>query len=385
MRGRRGLLLYALLFFCAPAFAAEPTMLPPPPALPAAAPPAACACDERDQRTPARVISVQDGWVTIEADRPLSLSDRFILRRQNLVSGIDPATAAPGRVPSGEPSGMLLIERVAGRRGSGRLLRHAYAEPGDLAVPTQANFRESLFYGPRHPRMWRTLVDLRLGPAFDAVISLAMFATGAVEYSFTAPLKLSLEAGPLVFGTSQQDQLFLNSGGRQTVQTGALVRGGATATLFWSLSGFELGAGVGGYGDSLSGDRGLELRFATRAGSLDGFHVQARATALVPLTGAQVRFEAAWVDMNIPLHRRVSLQVSAGGGDPFWVYVLHSLRIYASGMGAPGTTIYTLGIGGGGLAYKNTCSTADTGALSCSSFSVTPGALLFQVGAEHRF
>jgi hypothetical protein len=331
------------------------------------------------------VVMVRRGWVVIEAGRPLHVGDRFTLLSQRRVRGVDPATRRDALVPEGDQTGILVLERVRGAQGAGRLVRNAYAEIGDLAVPTSAPFRESLVYGRRFPGTWRVYGDLWLGPMLDQNTGLGLMALSAVEYRFRAPIKLALELAPLSLIAGLRDRVFISGGGSREVDMGAPFSGALRGVVGLALSGFELSAGLGGaVNTSLLQPFDLQMSFSVRAGSLDGLHMAATFQFFLPVGRRTTDFDGGNGAFNIPVHRRLTLLLAAGG-TPTWLYSTIGFRVYVAGTGGPGTWILSTGAGGGYMISKRTCPPPSTDTLDCQSGEATGGGPLFHLGLDRRF
>lgn len=337
---------------------------------------------QADERCPAQVVLVRRGWVVIEAQRPLRVGERFRLLSQRTVRRSADAQKNIEEFPlTGTRTGILVLERVSGLQGAGRLVRNAYAEPGDAAVPTR-QFRETLVYGRRFPGTWRVRGDVWAGPALGDRVGLGLWTQGAVEYRFGVPLKLAVELGPGIVASG----LGLPGPGFTTVSMGTVVAASLRGVVGLALSGFELSLGLGGSLDTGRLDDGLlQMSIGARFGSLDGLHLDTGGYFFLPDRGRPATFDSAAATFNIPVHRRVTLVLAAAGGLPFWVYSTVGLRIYAHGTGGPGTTIIGFSLGGFGLTERRQCPPPSTASLECVTGSTLGGGPLFQLGFDHRF
>ena len=334
-----------------------------------------------DEGCPAQVVLVRHGWVVIEAQRPLRLGERFRLLRQRTVRRAAGAQNAEEFPLTGARTGILVLERVSGLQGAGRLVRNAYAEPGDAAVPTR-QFRETLVYGRRFPGTWRVRGDVWVGPALGDRVGMGLWTQGAVEYRFGVPLKLAVELGPGIVASG----LGLRGPGFTTVSMGTVVAASLRGVVGLALSGFELSLGLGGALDTGRLDDGLlQMSIGARFGSLDGLNLNTDGYFFLPDRGHPATFDSAAATFNIPVQRRVTLVLAAAGGQPFWVYSTAGLRIYARGTGGPGTTIIGFSLGGFGLTERRQCPPPSTATLECVAGSTLSGGPLFQLGFDHRF
>ena len=71
-----------------------------------------------------------------------------------------------------------------------------------------------------------------------------------------------------------------------------------------------------------------------------------------PRRKRQFSFHAAQGEINIPLMRRLSLQL-AGGGSTTWWFGTIGARTYLRGSGGPGTIVLTGGVGATGITEEN--------------------------------
>jgi hypothetical protein len=252
-------------------------------------------------------------------------------------------------------------------------VRNAYAEVGDLAVPTSERYHESLAGGRRFPRSGRVVVDLLLGPLFGNTTYLGLLGTAAVEYRFAAPLKLAVELGPGALGGDYQQSLSF--------------QGGVRGVLGLALSSFELSVGAGVQGDSNAGP-GLVLSLGTRIGSLDGVNLTATSTFLAPVAGRTNIFDSLYGSFNMPVHRRLTLALSGGGGSGgmVWGYTTIDFRAYLTGTGGPGTWILHTGIGGYGVARSyQYCYNGGGPDQTCYPTTTSSAGPTFRLGFDTRF
>lgn len=344
-----------------------------------------CPQGETSPHCPALVVEVRDGWIFVEANHPLRVGERFTLFSQRPIHGIDPVTRKEGLVPEGEETGMLVLERAQGDRGAGRLLRNAYAEPGDLAVPTTERLHVALWYGRRHPRTWRLTVDAWMGPVLEPVErpGFGLIALTAIEYRFSAPLKLALELLPVTLAAGVQLETFGRAPSRALPPT---FFGALRGVVGLALSGFELSAGFGGTVDTgRAQPADLQVSFSTRFGSLDGLNIGSSVQLFLPGgSRSRLSFDSAQGVLQVPVHRRFSLTLH-GGGSPQWLYGSLGFRLYAHGTGAPGTWIAGGGIGGGFVTAQSECPPPSTDSLTCVNASQHAVGPLFHLGIDRRF
>ena len=336
---------------------------------------------QADERCPAQVVLVRRGWVVIEAQRPLRVGERFRLLSQRTVRRTADARQAEESPLTGTRTGILVVERVSGLQGAGRLVRNAYAELGDVAVPTR-HFRETLVYGRRFPGTWRVRGDVWVGPALGDRVGLGLWTQGAVEYRFGVPLKLAVELGP----GSVASGLGLRGPGFTTLDAGTVAAASLRGVVGLALSGFELSLGLGGSVDTGRAQEGLlQMSLGARFGSLDGLNVSVDGYFFLPDRGRPATFDSAAASLNIPVQRRVTLVIAAAGGEPLWLYSTLGLRIYAHGTGGPGTTIIGFSLGGFGLTERRECPPPSTATLECTAGNAFGAGPLFQLGFDHRF
>lgn len=334
-----------------------------------------------DERCPAQVVLSQRGWVVVEAQRPLRVGERLRLLRQRTVHWAESGGNGEEWPLTGDQTAILVVERVRGLQGAGRLVRNGYAEPGDVAVPTR-HFHESLLYGARFPNTWRVRGEVGLGPVIASPVGLGLGLNSAVEYRFRAPLKLAVELGPGMLAAN----LGLSDGSGAARSLGPVVFGSLRGVIGLALSGFELSVGLGGSLDTgRARDGRLQMSLGTRLGSLDGLSLTVDGYFFLPTSSLPTQFDSAAAAFNIPVQRRVTLVLAAAGGAPFFVYATFGLRIFARGTGGPGTTILSLGLGGFGLSVQQKCPPPSTGTLDCTAGSGSGAGPLFQLGFDHRF
>ncbi len=373
----RKLLAWALLVLSAGSAQAQPA----PPVLPQSLP-CPAAGPKQEKKKPAVVVLLRAGWVVIEAEQPLAVGDRFYIYSQKTVRGIDPRNGQMGWVPEGEQTGMLVIERVDGQQGAGRLLRNAYAEVGDLAVPTTDAYQEHLTYGRRFSGVYRIRADVAFAPLFASVTGLGMLSQMAVEYRFGGPLKLAVELGPtlLVSGLPVESAFGVPSGNLTTFS------GSLRGVIGLALSGFELSAGVGAAVDTgRLAAWAPQMGLSVRLGSLDGVNLEYQNYFFLPMGQRPLEFDNGVGSISIPVHRRLSLLFTAGGGLPTFGFGTFGFRIYTQGTGGKGTTIVNASVGGIAVTPHTECPPPTTADLNCTAGNASAAGPLFHLGFEHRF
>lgn len=331
---------------------------------------------------PASVMAMSHGWVLVESARSLQVGQRFFIVSQRLIKTVDPTTGQTVLVPRNEPTGMLMIERVRGGQGLGRLARNAYAEVGDLAVPTERPFRGALIYGPRFPRTWRIASDVWIGPLLNIHTGLGLVSRINVEYRFGPPIKLAVELGP---GAVVQGIRLVDHTSLRWIDDAATFTGGVRGVVGLALSGFEVSAGFGGaVSTGMARSGALQMGLTMRAGSLDGFNVTFDSTFFLPAIGRPLAFDSFIGTINIPVHRSITLALLGGGGWPMWGLTTVSLRSYVSGTGGPGTIILQTGIGFLIMALRKECPPPTTSNLTCVAGDANDLGPVLQLGLDVR-
>lgn len=337
-------------------------------------------------RQAARVIKVVSGWVAIASDTPIAAGDRFLLRSQRMVRIVDPTSGRSERQPSNEPLGTFVVERLRDPQpspgsnaaapgpyiGSGRLLRGSVVRPGDLAEPTSDPIREPLYV----PHLWYGMSRFsgHLRPIFGvSPLSYGMLNDFRFEHYFRVPIKLGVAVAPLAFLTSQP------------VSVISEVR----ALLGFSSSYFELSLEPGGILNRFGG-LAFSFGFSFRLGSLDGlnliFHSSYRLTAARG-SGPSFDFYGAGGEINIPLSKRFTLQLTGAGSQAYGWGTL-GLRYWLRGNGGPGTLILDSGVGGVYLNDSCWSISSDTSACSRSilfTSAASAAGPMASIGLDARF
>lgn len=334
------------------------------------------------------VVLVRKGWVGIKSSTALSEGQRFYLYKGGLAA--KPGDALSGTVP--HRSGMLVIERVRGLWGVGRLERNAYAEVGDRAIETRNRFKQSLLYGERFPKTARVLVDLWTGPLFGKGVT-GQDGTGggligmvAFEYRFAVPLKLGLELSPLTLVDGLRTRTNDYLGIPVTVFSGGL-----RAVIGVALSGFELSLGLGGALNVVGSPVGaMSMGLSARFGSLDGLNLTLASSLELFTQKPIARLEQFYGAWNIPVHRRVTMAFVGGFGgseSPYLAMGTLDFYGYLFGTGGPGTWIIRTGFGGFGMRQKPICGPQPLTFVKpwCNSFTSTGGGPAFHLGLDTRF
>lgn len=182
----------------------------------------------------------------------------------------------------------------------------------------------SLLIPPLHRGMFRVHGAVRpffniTGPGGGALTDLA------AEYYFQAPWKLGVELSPLII-----------AGAAESVGVIAHPRLRAALATDYLEVGLGVGARIQRFGPS-----GWSVAPALRLGSLDGLNLRMEFgySLIRNYYTSQVQF--AWshviAALDIPVARRLAIQLDGGYGLDLWVYSTLGLRHVLHGDGGPGT------------------------------------------------
>lgn len=337
-------------------------------------------------RAPARVVRVTSGWVAIAADTPIAVGDRFLLRSQRLVRTVDPTSGHVDRLPSNEPLGIFVVERLreptanpagaataaASYLASGRLLRGTVVRVGDVAEPTTEPAYEPL----RVPRLWYGMSRFygHLRPMLGvSPLSYGMLSDFRFEHYFRVPIKLGVSVAPLAFLSSEP------------VGVISEVRG----HLAFSSSYFELSLDPGGILNRFGG-MAFSFGFSFRLGSLDGLNLIFRSGyRLTPSRGNGPSFDfyGAGGEINIPLAKRFTLHI-ASEGSMAYIWGTLGLKYWLRGNGGPGTLILDSGVGG--MFLEDNCWAISSDNSACSRALLftgrsTAAGPMASIGLDARF
>lgn len=329
-----------------------PTRSEPAPPAPAMAP-AHVAPGAAGPVAVARILEVKGGRVIFDAGTAAGFSKGARVRviSQQLVSKPDLSGEGAVLVPSGEVTAVLAIEQADERRGMAALGRGDVAAPGDLLERTEEALSERLALPRRTPFTWRAgfLVRPFLGLNSGSK-PVGILADGYVSYTF-ARLPMTLGAAFEPLGVA------INAADRHYPMT-------ITATAAYTTDYFEIGLGAGGLvgnagpcqpgvdrtGQPVSvceSNTGFTINQTLRLGALDGLHFEWRSSVFSRPNGfvfGMGRAEAA-----VPLTSRLSLFGAGGGGENGWAFGELGVRTFISGVGAPGTVIFSASLGGAGI------------------------------------
>jgi len=202
---------------------------------------------------------------------------------------------------------------------------------------------ESIMAPRRIPFEWRLSFNLRpfldTGNSSDAV---GLLTDAMVAYYFVgAPIRL--EAGV--------EPLGLSVGGG--VQHNPAI---AVLDVAYTSAFFEFGIGTGfsvlansqdlvfSSGPSNASQVDPLIVQVLRIGQLDGINLIWHS-AIASTSGQGFQFRAGEADLNLPITTRVTIFLDGGGGTGYG-FGDFGVRTYLGGVGGPGTTIVSLGLGG---------------------------------------
>ncbi len=296
-----------------------------------------------------RVLAVRDGAAAIEGGTAAGFyagEHVKIVSRAHL-SPQDQLAEQAGLVPQGTTTAVAALERVEANRSIARLGRGDEAVPGDEVLGTGESLSESIVVPRAIPFEWRVSFTLR--PFLDVSDSedTVGLLTGAMVAYYFAGAPLRIEAGV--------EPLGLALGG--SVQHDPVI---AVLDLAFTSSFFEFGIGTGFSVLAQAGMENYETGAYTSAGTqidplivevlrigqLDGFNVTWHSA--VASTSGGFQFRAGDSELNLPITTRVTIFMDGGGGSGYAFGDL-GVRTYIGGVGGPGTTIVSLGLGGAGI------------------------------------
>lgn len=206
--------------------------------------------------------------------------------------------------------------------------------------------RASLLAPPLQRDVTRVSGVLRLFPIVPGP-GLATVSEVGIEHYFRVPLKLGLDVRPLA--------LAVQGGSAGLISH---VRGLCAYAGDYVEVGVALGAQLQHFGAS-----GVALGATLRLGSLDGLNLLfENGYALVQgyYTGAkEFALDHFLGEINVPLSRRFTLNLSGGFGLDLWFYGTLGLRHYLRGQGGRGTAVLYGAVGGAGVVDRFRCQYQD--------------------------
>jgi hypothetical protein len=228
----------------------------------------------------------------------------------------------------------------------------------------------SLLAPPRPRDLTRVEMTWRPFLGFGGNNSWGAIGEARIEHHFKAPFMLGVELSPVAVASSGD--------GLGAVTHARVI--GAYVTDHLSL-----GLGVGGRLQRF-GYRGLSLAPSLRLGSLDGLNLELTYTHTFarnkytdkPTLG----FSNVLAKIQVPVARRLALQLDAGLSLDAWTYLTLGLRHRLSGDGGRGTWFVSGAFGLAGVSDKSRCDYNAT--VPCGSSAMSYGPTI-SVGLEYRF
>jgi hypothetical protein len=214
-------------------------------------------------------------------------------------------------------------------------------------------------------------VELKLRP-FLGLVGNSWGGIGElrVEHYFRSPFMVGLELAPLALA---------NAGEGMGAIAQARVHG-AFVTRYLSV-----GLGVGGQLQRF-GRSGLSIAPTLRLGSLDGlsFRIEyAYSVAANQYTGKRtIGFSNLLAGLQVPLTRRLALEVDTGLALESWAFATVGLRHRLYGEGGPGTWFVTGAFGGAWISDQGSCNYTLDFPCPASAHSFGPTVMF---GLERRF
>lgn len=212
--------------------------------------------------------------------------------------------------------------------------------------------------------------ELKLRPFLGTGNSWGGIGEARFEHYFRAPFMLGLELAPLAVAADGEGM-------------GAIAQArvhGAFVTRYLAI-----GLGVGGQLQRF-GRSGLSLAPTLRLGSLDGLNFRieyAYSVAANQYTGQRtIGFSNLLATLQIPLARRLALEIDGGLQLQSWAFATVGLRHRLSGEGGPGTWFVTGAFGGAWISDRGTCNFE--GAVPCGASASAFGPTVM-FGLERRF
>jgi len=321
----------------------EPGSQPSPPAQPSQPP-------QPQSPTPyggkGRVLAVRDGTAVIEGGSAAGfyMGEHVKIVSRAHLSPQDQLAEQQGLVAVGTTTAVVALERVEPNRSVAHLGRGDEAQAEDEVSGTSEPISESVI-GPRWiPFEWR--VSFALRPFLDTSDSsnaVGLLTDAMVAYYFAgAPLRIEAGVEPLGLAAG---------GGAQHNPAVAVV------DLAFTSPFFEFGIGTG-FSVLAQGVTNYETGAVTptgsqvdplivevlRIGQIDGLNLIWHS-AIASTSGQGFQFRAAETDLNLPITTRLTIFLDGAGGNGYGFGDL-GIRTYLGGVGGPGTTILSLGLGG---------------------------------------
>jgi len=324
-----------------------------------------------------KVKDVKAGWVILDiGSRDGVKKDmHFKVLSKKLVKKPDLAAGGITKMPSGEKTAILVIEQVTESQSGVYLGRGESARPDDIVVLTDEDPRISLM-APKG-QFGFTRIQAVLRPFFGVGrLSFGMINDLLISHQFKIPMRVGAYIFPLGFAANGEGTGFPTS-----------IMGIAT----YSSSYFEIGMGLGGSFSLTQTKAALTINQFIRMGSLEGFHVVASTSFMLKKTdskgdrdeewGYEVSFGQAGGEINIPLHRRITLSFAGGGGSNGWGFGTIGIKTYIRGNGGKGTIIVPSALGYATVFDEN----CDYSYGNDKCEGIYTGGPTFSIGVDYRF
>jgi hypothetical protein len=322
----------------------HPVPLEPGPA--ASGPPASGPPSPKPFGGKGKVLAVRDGTAVIEGGTAAGfyMGEHVKIVSRAHLSPQDQLAEQEGLLGVGTTTAIVTLERVEANRAVAHLGRGDEAQAEDEVFGTSEPISESVI-GPRWiPFEWRVSFTLRpFLDTSDSSNAVGLLTDAMVAYYFAgAPLRVEAGVEPLglaVGGGAQHNPAI------------------AVADLAFTSPFLEFGIGTG-FSVLAQGTTNFEFGGVTpngsvvdplivevlRIGQLDGLNLIWHS-AIASTNGQGFKFRAAEADLNIPITSRLTIFLDGAGGDGY-AFGDFGIRTYLGGVGGPGTTILSLGLGG---------------------------------------
>ena len=296
-----------------------------------------------------RVLAVRDGAMIIEGGTAAGfhLGEHVRIASRAHLSPQDQLARQEGLATVGTTTAVVALDRVEANRSLAHLGRGDDAQPGDEVIGTMDPLSESIFAPQRIPFTWR--VDVTLRPFLDTSDNShgVGLLTDVMVAAYFVGVPLRLEGGI--------EPLGLATGGNAQHNPSIAVLDLAYATPFFEFglgTGFSvLAQGNNSYPPASGSEVDPLIVQTLRIGSLDGFNV-AWHSAIGSSSNQGFQFRSGQTDVNIPLTSHLTLFVDGGGGSGYGFGDL-GVRTYLGGVGGPGTSILSLGLGWAAILDNN--------------------------------